>query len=81
LRRDPPYFDTLMDAESKREPGRRCSAPACETVLSVYNADHLCFAHADVVSRALFERRAPVMTSPPPYRQRIDLSVREPATS
>ena len=40
-----------------RDPGRRCAAPGCPTVLSVYNSDHLCFAHADVKTRAPFERR------------------------
>ncbi len=41
-----------------RDPLRRCAAPGCPTVLSVYNSDHLCFTHADVRTRALFERRA-----------------------
>ncbi len=35
---------------------RRCSAPGCETTLSKYNSDHLCFAHADAVSRLRFDR-------------------------
>jgi hypothetical protein len=42
----------------KRDSERRCAAPGCPTVLSVYNSDHLCFTHADVVTRAPFERRA-----------------------
>ena len=41
-----------------RDPGRRCAAPGCPTVLSVYNSDHLCFTHADVRTRAPFERKA-----------------------
>jgi len=41
-----------------RDPGRRCTAPGCPTVLSVYNSDHLCFSHADVRTRAPFERKA-----------------------
>ena len=39
------------------DPKRECSAPDCMTVLSIYNADHLCFLHADEVTRARFERR------------------------
>lgn len=35
---------------------RRCTAPGCTTTLSMYNSDHLCFAHADAVSRMRFER-------------------------
>jgi hypothetical protein len=35
---------------------RRCSAPGCKTTLSKYNSDHLCFVHADAVSRLRFER-------------------------
>ena len=41
-----------------RDPGRRCALPGCPTTLSVYNSDHLCFMHADVRTRAPFERRA-----------------------
>jgi hypothetical protein len=41
-----------------RDTGRRCAAPGCPTVLSVYNSDHLCFTHADEKTRAPFERRA-----------------------
>jgi len=41
-----------------RDGGRRCAAPGCPTVLSVYNSDHLCFTHADEKTRAPFERRA-----------------------
>jgi hypothetical protein len=41
-----------------RDAGRRCAAPGCPTVLSVYNSDHLCFTHADEKTRAPFERRA-----------------------
>jgi hypothetical protein len=29
--------------------GRVCSAPGCETKLSIYNLDHLCWQHADLV--------------------------------
>jgi hypothetical protein len=46
-----------MNGERTRDPGRTCSAPGCTTVLSVYNSDHLCFMHADEVTRARFEHR------------------------
>jgi hypothetical protein len=62
-----------MDDSVKRDRGRKCSAPDCPTVLSVYNSDHLCFAHADSVTRARFERRVSAETRLTPYRQRIDL--------
>jgi hypothetical protein len=42
-------------------------------MLSIYNTDHLCFAHADVASRARFERTGPARLERPPYRHRIDL--------
>ena len=29
--------------------GRVCSAPGCETKLSIYNLDQLCWQHADLV--------------------------------
>ena len=46
-----------MSEIEKRDPNRRCSAPDCPTVLSIYNSDHLCFAHADMATRRRFERR------------------------
>jgi hypothetical protein len=39
-----------------RDPARVCAAPDCSTLLSIYNADHLCFLHADEESRSAFER-------------------------
>jgi hypothetical protein len=62
-----------MSIAMERDPERQCSAPGCVTVLSIYNTDHLCFAHADVASRARFERTGPVRIEHPPYRHRIDL--------
>ncbi len=62
-----------MNGATERDPNRQCSAPGCVTVLSIYNADHLCFAHADVASRARFERTGPARFEPAPYRHRIDL--------
>jgi hypothetical protein len=53
-----PYRSRTMTYRVIRDPGRRCAAPGCLTVLSVYNSDYLCFAHADVRTRAPFERRA-----------------------
>ena len=41
---------------TKRDPSRRCSAPGCSTLLSLYNSDHLCFVHGDERSRTAFER-------------------------
>jgi hypothetical protein len=46
-----------MSAEAPRDPNRQCSAPGCTTVLSVYNSDHLCFRHADELTRTRFEDR------------------------
>jgi hypothetical protein len=51
------YGLIAMNGERTRDPDRTCSAPGCTTVLSVYNSDHLCFMHADEVTRARFERR------------------------
>ena len=63
-----------MNGAIERDPERRCSAPGCPTVLSIYNTDHLCFAHADVASRARFERTGPSrIDHTAPYRQRIEL--------
>lgn len=62
-----------MNNAMERDPERQCSAPGCVTVLSIYNTDHLCFAHADVASRARFERTGPVRIEQAPYRHRIDL--------
>lgn len=62
-----------MNSAMERDPERQCSAPGCVTVLSIYNTDHLCFAHADVASRARFERTGPVRIEPVLYHQRIDL--------
>ncbi len=44
------------DMDTRRKPERRCLAPGCLTTLSTYNMDFLCFAHADEVTRARFER-------------------------
>ncbi|HEY7667294.1 MAG TPA: hypothetical protein VIE12_04130 [Actinomycetota bacterium] len=68
-----------MSEAGKRDPRRQCSAPGCVTVLSIYNSDHLCFAHADLVTRARFERRLPADRPSPLYRQVIDLPSLEPA--
>jgi hypothetical protein len=38
---------------------RRCPAEGCTTILSSYNSDYLCFAHADERTRARFERPRP----------------------
>jgi len=62
-----------MNNAMERDPERQCSAPGCVTVLSIYNTDHLCFAHADVASRARFERTSPQRIESVPYRHRIDL--------
>ena len=62
-----------MSSAMERDPERQCSAPGCVTVLSIYNADHLCFAHADVASRARFDRTGPARIERPLYRHRIDL--------
>ncbi|MGZ6545584.1 MAG: hypothetical protein ACXVEI_09760 [Actinomycetota bacterium] len=62
-----------MSSAKERDPERQCTAPGCVTVLSIYNADHLCFAHADVASRARFERTGPARIERAPYRHRIDL--------
>jgi hypothetical protein len=63
-----------MKIEAKRDPRRRCSAPGCTTVLSMYNSDHLCFTHADVASRARFEPRGLARIDQGLYRQKIDAS-------
>jgi hypothetical protein len=43
--------------------GRVCSAPGCETKLSIYNLDPTCWQHADLVfpnyrGKRLLERKA-----------------------
>lgn len=64
-----------MNVGTERDAQRRCSAPDCVTVLSIYNSDHLCFAHADEVTRRRFEQRvAPERPTPPLYRPRIEPS-------
>lgn len=41
--------------ERPRTPERRCAYPGCTTRLSIYNADFLCWAHADARTRARFD--------------------------
>jgi hypothetical protein len=50
-----------MNGNARIETGRRCAATDCPTVLSIYNSDHLCFMHADVRTRARYERRSSPM--------------------
>ena len=56
-----------MDQQEKVK--RRCIAPDCTTMLSRYNSDHLCFAHADEASQGRFAGRWITRTSPAWYHQ------------
>jgi hypothetical protein len=40
-----------------RGSGRFCAYAGCTTRLSVYNSDFLCWTHADMTTRASFERK------------------------
>ncbi len=43
--------------------------PDCTTLLSVYNSDYLCFAHADEKTRARFQRAFEPRLGPVRYQQ------------